>query len=55
MTVLSVVQGLSHRQVLQQGILQLQQQLLQERVVMLDQRMQAARRLFSDETPCRCY
>lgn len=38
----------SHRQVLQQGIVQLQQQLAHEHDMMVQQRMHAARRMFSD-------
>ena len=47
--------GLSHRQVLQQGIVQLQQELAAERDAMIEQRMLAARTLFSNAMPCRCY
>ena len=48
-----LMQGLSHRQVLQQGIVQLQQQLASERDAMVGQRMQAARRMLSGPIRCR--
>lgn len=46
-------QGLSHRQVLQQGIVQLQQQLAHERDIMVQHRMNAAKRIFSGNVRCR--
>jgi len=52
---MQVHEGLSNRQVLQQGIVQLQQQLAEEMEALIGQRMLAARTLFSDAQPCRCY
>ena len=52
---MQVRHGLSHRQVLQQGILQLQQQLVRERDTVIGERLLTARSLFSDAVPCRCY
>lgn len=50
---MQVRQGLSHRQVLQQGIVQLQQQLAQELDMMVQQRMDAARHHFTHDIRCR--
>lgn len=44
---------LNHRQVLQQGIVQLQQQLAQERDKMVQHRIDAARHYFSENIRCR--
>lgn len=50
----SCMQGyISHRQVLQQGIVQLQQQLAHERDMMVQQRMHAASKLFPGTIRCR--
>lgn len=44
---------INRRQVLQQGIVQLQQQLAHERDMMVQQRMHAARKMFSGTIRCR--